>query len=63
MRQYRKTDEIDRLVDTVLTQPERIDEVKAALRRRLSSSADLRVASTRPVATAEPDDLWDNVPV
>jgi plasmid stabilization system protein ParE len=55
-------DEVDRIVDELLDDPSRAEDMKQRLRRHLgAASGTLR----RPAAAApaEPDDLWENLPV
>jgi hypothetical protein len=67
-------EEIDSIVDGLLADPSRADDVKGALRARFSSVApDAVLAHIRavdpvmpvrsPAATTDDDDLWENVPV
>lgn len=62
-------DDVDLLVDTLIADPGRADDVKAALKRRITRPqvVDLRraVREASPKAVDEDDvaDLWDNVPV
>lgn len=57
--------DIDELLETVIADPSRADEVKTLLRRRLSPRPSLALVD--PAAVAEdgpdPDEYWDNMPV
>lgn len=60
-------DDIDRIVDDLLADPTRADDIKGELRRRLVGGAPAlhAVASrtaTTPTASDE-DDFWENMPV
>lgn len=64
----RGTDDIDRIVDALLENPERISDIKTLLRNKMIAPETVHVVN--PVATAtataddgDLDDLWDNVPV
>lgn len=61
-------DDIDRIVDALLANPDRISDIKTLLRSKITSPDTVRVAY--PVAEPElaeadtdSDDFWDNVPV
>lgn len=61
-------DDIDRIVDALLENPERISDIKALLRNKMDAPEKVRVAY--PVSGDAPlpdssdlDDFWDNVPV
>lgn len=61
-------DDVDTLVDEVLSDPSKADDVKAALKRRVFGPqiVDFRVKLTRRASDGDEDaesDLWDNVPV
>jgi len=67
-------DDIDSIVDGLLADPSRADDVKGALRARFSSVApDAVLTHIRAVdpalpvrssaVTTDEDDLWENVPV
>lgn len=65
-------DDIDRIVDDLLADPTRADDIKLALRRRLSGTPAIpRAVPTVPApaeqpawrAAADDDDLWENMPV
>lgn len=71
-------EEIDRIVDGLLADPSRADDVKGALRRRFASvappaSSYAAPVQLRPAGSAMParsaalaaddDDMWENVPV
>ena len=55
-------DDVDRLIDKLLAEPDRVEDIKSKLRRSLGKD---RVVSLRPVSSAsdDVDDMWDNVPV
>lgn len=60
------SDDIDRIVDVILDDPRRVDDMKRLLRTKMSAPDDVSVLpNTAPVASraVEPDDMWDNVPV
>lgn len=60
------SDDIDRIVDVILEDPQRVDDMKRLLRTKMSAPDDVSVMpQVAPVRarTVEPDDLWDNVPV
>ena len=61
-------DDIDRIVDALLANPDQISDIKTLLRHKLSAPETVHVA--RPAAVPVPadlaedvDDFWDNVPV
>lgn len=68
-------DDIDRIVDDLLSDPTRVDDIKGELRRRLVGGAAampaLRAVSDEPAPPAAPvqsgaqdeDDFWENMPV
>lgn len=59
-------EDVDRIVDGLLSDPKRIDDVKALLRRQLSDSRVVHLRSRpryRAATRDEIDDMWDNVPV
>ena len=62
------TDEVDTLVDALMKDPSKVEDVKAALRRISEPHVvDLRTAQPpRPLDRTDDDDsgdMWDNVPV
>jgi len=64
MNHVPRRDEIDIIVDDILANPARAEELKGRLRHRLpreDRGAVGHVAHRR--ALADIDDLWDNVPV
>ena len=61
-------DDIDRIVDALLANPERVSDIKTLLRNKMIAPETVHVV--RPVAAASTvedesdlDDLWDNVPI
>ncbi|MEL7460547.1 MAG: hypothetical protein AAFX45_11100 [Pseudomonadota bacterium] len=63
-----RSDDIDRIVDALLENPERVSDIKALLRNKMIAPETVCVVN--PVAASVPvdddsdlDDLWDNVPV
>lgn len=77
---HRKLDDlIDRILDAAIANPERVDELKHALRAKIASRdrsvpySPRRAATPRPearqvwrgtgLADLSDDSLWDNVPV
>ena len=64
-----EADFVDRLIDQVVADPDRIDDVKTLLRHKMAAPEALNVVSdakTRSVSDAtedDVDDLWDNVPI
>ncbi|MEO1239499.1 MAG: hypothetical protein AAFW64_07545 [Pseudomonadota bacterium] len=63
-----RSDDIDRIVDALLENPERVSDIKTLLRNKMIAPETVHVA--RPVAEPTPDaddtdldDLWDNVPI
>lgn len=61
-------DDIDVIVDRILSNPDRADELKTALRQSLRGTAHRRVAARSPSrigesARHESESFWDNVPV
>lgn len=66
MRKKLMTDEVDRLVDSLLTNPDRVDDIKSQIRRRIMASRVVPLSSVPPSVRAsseDEDDMWDNVPV
>ena len=62
-------DYVDRLIDQVVADPERVDDVKKLLRHKMAAPEGLNLVekaqTTTPVVDVEDDveDLWDNVPI
>jgi hypothetical protein len=64
-------DEIDRMVDDLLADPTRVDDIKGELRRRLVGGVPapktLHAVSDVPAPPSrvppDDDDLWENMPV
>lgn len=62
-------DYVDRLIDQVVADPDRVDDVKKLLRHKIAAPDRLNVvdAPKRTTPTPEIDDdvedLWDNVPI
>ena len=63
-------DDVDALVEALVAHPERADDVKALLRRKLAAPDVVRVLMPEKAITDTPkdiddseDDLWDNVPI
>lgn len=67
-------EEIDSIVDGLLADPSRADDVKGALRQRFASVAphaaqvemqpvDSAMPARNAALAADEDDLWENVPV
>ncbi len=57
-----REDEVDRLVDTLLAEPDRVDDIKSMLRRKLNTERIVPLKSA-PATANDIDDMWDNVPV
>ncbi len=63
------TDDVDALVDTLVRDPSKADDVKAVLKSRILKPQPVNLKSEPAVAKAnfeddqDDDDLWDNVPV
>lgn len=55
-------DDVDRLVDTLLAEPDRADDIKNLLRNRLGVERVVHLKAVRSVSE-DLDDMWDNVPV
>jgi hypothetical protein len=55
-------DEFDRIVDELLQDPSRAEDIKDRLRTQLGA-APRRPARTVAAEPAEPEDLWENLPV
>ena len=61
-------DFVDRLIDQVVADPERVDDVKTLLRHKMAAPDALNVVEkpsvvAAPAAEDDVDDLWDNVPI
>ena len=59
-------DSVDRLIDDVLREPSRAEDVKRALRRRMAEPTPARspaMAHLRPGPDGDEDDLWENLPI
>lgn len=62
-------DYVDRLIDQVVADPERVDDVKKLLRYKMAAPEGLNVvekpvrATAKTVIDEDADDLWDNVPI
>ena len=60
-------DDVDALVEALVADPSRAEDVKALLRERLAMPSADRPTSASVIAlvrdSAYEDDLWDNVPV
>lgn len=58
-------DDIDRIVDALLQNPDQAGDIKALLRQKMTAPDIVHVVrAARPErATEELDDFWDNVPV
>lgn len=61
-------DDIDRIVDALLENPERVSDIKVLLRNKLDAPEKVHVAypvsgDAPPVDECDLDDFWDNVPV
>lgn len=59
-------DDVDQIVDTLLADPGRAEDIKTILRKKLNVQnvvgfSARRSASTMP--TDDVEDMWDNVPV
>ena len=52
-------DEVDSIVDDIIANPTRADELKGRLRLAISRKP---VRSTKPAAE-DPDEYWNNVPI
>lgn len=60
------TDYVERLIDQVVADPTRVDDVKTLLRHKMTGSEPLSVVSSEvpeAYSAMDVDDLWDNVPV
>jgi hypothetical protein len=58
----RARDEFDRIVDELLQDPSRAEDIKDRLRTQLGETP-RRPARDVAGEPAEPDDLWENLPV
>lgn len=58
-------DDIVALIEEAVRNPERAEEIKIGLRRKMSRPSGLARAASASAdeATGEPEDLWDNVPI
>ena len=61
-------DFVDRLIDQVVADPKRVDDVKTLLRHKMSEPDALNLVDRTVPAPAvdqdeDVDDLWDNVPI
>lgn len=60
-------DDIDRIVDALLESPDRADDLKTLLRRKMTSPEVVHVMralrAEPPAEDADTDEFWDNVPV
>jgi len=63
------TDDVDHLVDELMKDPSRAEDIKAVLKQRISKPQPVNF-KTEPASIRsfvgddnEEDDLWDNVPV
>lgn len=66
VRKVDRTDDVDRIVDSLLADPDRAEDVKSLLRRRLMDPGPVRfkpVVIPRSQASEDVEDMWDNVPV
>ena len=65
MQLHQKTDDIDKIVDTLLADPNSAEDVKDALRKRLLAKTTEPVEASRRDDDQhdDADDMWDNVPV
>ncbi len=58
------SDEIDQFVEALEAHPERAEELKNSLRRRLAGRGVTRTpARAVPVDPEDPEEFWDNVPI
>lgn len=62
MRQASRKDDVDTLVDTLLAEPDRADDIKSMLRHKLDMAGIVHLKPV-PASTDDLDDMWDNVPV
>jgi hypothetical protein len=59
-------DDVDRIVDALVADPTRAEDLKSVLRSKLVAPDAVRVAlpfRAVSVASEEAEDMWDNVPV
>ena len=63
-------DDVDVIIDTLLAEPERAEDLKTMLRHKMAAPEVGAVAHAKPVAAPpeidtqdDVEDLWDNVPV
>lgn len=64
----RCSDDIDRIVDALLENPDRVSDIKTLLRNKMTAPETVRVVNPVAVSSTveddgDVDDLWDNVPV
>lgn len=62
LKTFARQDDVDRLVDTLLAEPARAEDIKTMLRRRLRGDATTHLKAV-PSGADDLDDMWDNVPV
>lgn len=67
-RQRRKGDDIDQIVDALISNPSRADDLKSLLRGKMHSPKTVKVAyaasgMAEDASAWEAEELWDNVPV
>lgn len=62
LKTFARQDDVDRLVDTLLAEPARAEDIKTQLRRRLRSDGAAHLKAV-PTVADDLDDMWDNVPV
>jgi len=70
MKQPHSQDEVDEIVDALVADPTRADDVKAMLRHKISAPDIVRMVApkvgiAKDAVTDEEsdDDIWDNLPV
>lgn len=66
MRQANREDDVDTMVDSLLADPNRADDIKSMLRQRLAEDGVVPLRSVPKAVSAisdDLDDMWDNVPV
>lgn len=61
-------DDIDRIVDALVADPTRADDIKCLLRGKIAAPDSVNVAFpaarySAAVAQTDVDDMWDNVPI
>lgn len=65
-RRHHESDDIDRIVDALIADPSRAEDMKSILRGKMRSPGKVKVAFAAPgltEAALEAEELWDNVPV